>query len=74
GKEAFPGDMFFAHSRLLERSGRFAGKKSITALPILQTVDNDISSLIASNIISITDGQLVTNANIFQSGQLPAID
>ncbi|MFL1037967.1 ATP F0F1 synthase subunit alpha, partial [Mycoplasmopsis synoviae] len=47
---------------------------SITPLPILQTVDNDNSSLIASNIISITDGQLVTNANIFQSGQLPAID
>ncbi|MFL1037631.1 ATP F0F1 synthase subunit alpha, partial [Mycoplasmopsis synoviae] len=46
----------------------------ITALPIVQTVDNDISSLIGSNIISITDGQLVTNANIFQSGQLPAID
>ncbi|MEE3928180.1 ATP F0F1 synthase subunit alpha [Mycoplasmopsis ciconiae] len=74
GKEAFPGDMFFAHSRLLERSGKFVNKKSITALPIVQTVDNDITSLIASNLISITDGQIVTNSNIFASNKLPAID
>ncbi|MBN0919021.1 MSC_0619 family F1-like ATPase alpha subunit [[Mycoplasma] gypis] len=74
GKEAFPGDMFFAHSRLLERSGKFKGRKSITALPIVQTVDNDITSLIASNIISITDGQLVTSSDIFASGKLPAIN
>ncbi|TPR54060.1 MSC_0619 family F1-like ATPase alpha subunit [Metamycoplasma neophronis] len=74
GKEAFPGDMFFAHSRLLERSGKFKGKKSISALPILQTTENDITSLIASNVISITDGQIVTNSELFASGKLPAID
>lgn len=74
GKEAFPGDMFYAHSRLLERSGNFTNRKSITALPILQTVDNDITSLISSNIISITDGQIVTNSEIFASGKYPAVD
>lgn len=74
GKEAFPGDMFYAHSRLLERSGKFSNRKSITALPILQTVDNDITSLISSNIISITDGQIVTNSEIFASGKYPAVD
>ncbi|QZE12327.1 MSC_0619 family F1-like ATPase alpha subunit [Mycoplasma sp. Ms02] len=74
GKEAFPGDMFFAHSRLLERSGKFKNRKTITALPILQTVENDITSLVASNVISITDGQLVTNTDIFANGKLPAID
>ncbi|QGZ97914.1 ATP F0F1 synthase subunit alpha [Mycoplasma sp. NEAQ87857] len=74
GKEAFPGDMFFAHSRLLERSGKFKGKKSITALPILQTIENDITSLIASNIISITDGQIVTNSELFALAKLPAVD
>ncbi|WP_406614352.1 MSC_0619 family F1-like ATPase alpha subunit [Mycoplasma corogypsi] len=74
GKEAFPGDMFFAHSRLLERSGKFVGRKSITALPIIQTVENDITSLIASNVISITDGQIVTNSELFASGKIPAVD
>ncbi|AZG68619.1 MSC_0619 family F1-like ATPase alpha subunit [Mycoplasma struthionis] len=74
GKEAFPGDMFFAHSRLLERSGKFKNRKSITALPILQIIDNDITSLIASNVISITDGQLVTNDKLFALNYLPAID
>ncbi|UBX97425.1 ATP F0F1 synthase subunit alpha [Mycoplasmopsis synoviae] len=74
GKEAFPGDMFYAHARLLERSGKFKNRKSITALPILQTVDNDITSLIASNIISITDGQIVTNSELFALNKYPAID
>lgn len=74
GKEAFPGDMFFAHARLLERAGKFVGKKTITALPILQTVDNDITSLVSSNVISITDGQIVTNSELFASGKIPAID
>ncbi|MFV8478299.1 MSC_0619 family F1-like ATPase alpha subunit [Mycoplasma sp. B6400] len=74
GKEAFPGDMFFAHARLLERSGKFVGKKSITALPILQSVENDITSLVASNDISITDGQIVMNTDLFAQGKLPAID
>ncbi|MCU4706425.1 MSC_0619 family F1-like ATPase alpha subunit [Mycoplasma sp. CSL7503-lung] len=74
GKEAMPGDTFFSHSQLLERSGSFIGRKTITALPILQTVDGDITSLIASNIISITDGQVVTSADLFSQGVLPAIN
>ncbi|UVD81654.1 ATP F0F1 synthase subunit alpha [Mycoplasma iguanae] len=74
GKEAFPGDIFFAHSRILEKSGKFIDRKSITCLPIVQTVDNDITSLISSNIISITDGQIILNSNIFAEGRLPAID
>ncbi|ADE19497.1 MSC_0619 family F1-like ATPase alpha subunit [Mycoplasma crocodyli] len=74
GKEAFPGDMFFTHSRLLERSGNFVGRKTITALPIVKIIDNDITSLIASNVISITDGQIVTNSDMYASGKRPAID
>ncbi|WP_027334539.1 MSC_0619 family F1-like ATPase alpha subunit [Mycoplasmopsis felifaucium] len=74
GKEAMPGDTFFSHSQLLERSGSFIERKTITALPILQTVDGDITSLIASNIISITDGQIVTSADLFSQGVLPAIN
>ncbi|TPE57269.1 ATP F0F1 synthase subunit alpha [[Mycoplasma] falconis] len=74
GKEAYPGDMFFAHSRLLERSGNFKNRKSITALPIVQTIDGDITSAIASNIISITDGQIVTSSKQFDLGKRPAID
>ncbi|WP_029608697.1 MSC_0619 family F1-like ATPase alpha subunit [Mycoplasma simbae] len=74
GKEAMPGDIFFAHSQLLERSGSFKGRKTITALPILQTIDGDITSLISSNIISITDGQIVTSADLFAAGKLPAIN
>lgn len=74
GKEAMPGDMFFAHSQLLERAGSYKNRKTITALPIIQTVDGDITSLIASNVISITDGQIVTSAKLFAKGILPAID
>ncbi|VEU70205.1 MSC_0619 family F1-like ATPase alpha subunit [Mycoplasmopsis glycophila] len=74
GKEAFPGDMFYNHSKLLERSGKFKNRKSITALPIIQTVENDITSLVASNVISITDGQIVTNSELFALGKLPAVD
>ncbi|UUM19661.1 MULTISPECIES: MSC_0619 family F1-like ATPase alpha subunit [unclassified Mycoplasma] len=74
GKEAYPGDMFYAHARLLERSGRFVGRKSISALPILQTIDNDITSLIASNVISITDGQIVTSSELFALNKYPAIN
>ncbi|QBF34599.1 ATP F0F1 synthase subunit alpha [Mycoplasmopsis phocirhinis] len=74
GKEAMPGDIFFAHSQLLERSGSFVGRKTITALPILQTIDGDITSLISSNIISITDGQIVTSSDLFAAGKLPAIN
>ncbi|WP_033160915.1 MSC_0619 family F1-like ATPase alpha subunit [[Mycoplasma] collis] len=74
GKEAMPSDVFFSHSSLLERAGLFLNRKSITALPILKTVDGDITSLIASNVISITDGQIVTNSDLFNSNNLPAID
>ncbi|MCV3733837.1 ATP F0F1 synthase subunit alpha [Mycoplasma enhydrae] len=74
GKEAMPGDLFFAHSQLLERAGSFEGRKTITALPIIQTIDGDITSLIASNVISITDGQIVTSADLFSQGILPAIN
>ncbi|MBZ4204106.1 ATP F0F1 synthase subunit alpha [Mycoplasma sp. U97] len=74
GKEAMPGDMFFAHSQLLERAGAFKDRKTITALPIVQTIDGDITSLISSNIISITDGQIVTSSKLFSQGVLPAID
>ncbi|WP_029513577.1 MSC_0619 family F1-like ATPase alpha subunit [Mycoplasmopsis primatum] len=74
GKEAMPSDMFFAHSSLLERAGSFVNKKTITALPIIQTIDGDITSLIASNDISITDGQIVTNTDLFTAGKLPAIN
>ncbi|CNS15242.1 ATP synthase subunit alpha [Salmonella enterica subsp. enterica serovar Typhimurium str. DT104] len=74
GKEAFPADIFFAHSKLLERSGKFIGRKSITALPILQTVDNDITALVSSNVISITDGQIITSSALFAQGKIPAIN
>ncbi|AZZ65401.1 ATP F0F1 synthase subunit alpha [Metamycoplasma phocicerebrale] len=74
GKEAMPGDIFFAHSQLLERAGSFVNKKTITALPIIQTIDGDITSLISSNVISITDGQIVTSASLFSQGILPAVN
>ncbi|WP_462097801.1 MSC_0619 family F1-like ATPase alpha subunit [Mesomycoplasma hyopneumoniae] len=74
GKEAFPADIFFAHSKLLERSGKFIGRKSITTLPILQTVDNDITALVSSNVISITDGQIITSSALFAQGKIPAIN
>ncbi|MCU4117250.1 ATP F0F1 synthase subunit alpha [Mycoplasma zalophi] len=74
GKEAMPGDIFFAHSQLLERAGNFNNSKTITALPILQTIDGDITSLISSNVISITDGQIVTSTDMFNAGKLPAIN
>ncbi|QZX49120.1 MSC_0619 family F1-like ATPase alpha subunit [Mycoplasma sp. E35C] len=74
GKEAFPGDIFFSHASVLERAGRFANRKSITCLPIVKTVNNDITSLISSNLISITDGQIVTNTDLFANGILPAIN
>lgn len=74
GKEAFPGDMFFMHSRLLERAGKFKNRFSITCLPIIKTVENDITSLISSNIISITDGQIVTSSDMFLDNKWPAIN
>ncbi|WP_434336669.1 MSC_0619 family F1-like ATPase alpha subunit [Mesomycoplasma conjunctivae] len=74
GKEAFPSDIFYTHSKLLERSGKFVGRHSITALPILQTVDDDITSLISSNVISITDGQIITSSALFAEGKIPAVN
>lgn len=77
GREAYPGDVFFLHSRLLERSAKVSddlGGGSITALPIIQTQAGDISAYIATNVISITDGQIFLQENLFNSGIRPAID
>ena len=77
GREAFPGDIFFLHSRLLERSAKLAsryGGASITALPIVETQSGRISSYIPTNLISITDGQIYLDPELFDKGILPAID
>jgi F-type H+-transporting ATPase subunit alpha len=77
GREAFPGDIFYLHSRLLERSARLSekyGGGSITALPIVETLEGDISAYIPTNIISITDGQIYLESELFFSGQRPAVN
>ncbi len=77
GREAYPGDVFYLHSRLLERSARLSKEKgggSITALPIVETQAGDISAYIPTNIISITDGQIFLKTDAFNSGIRPAID
>jgi F-type H+-transporting ATPase subunit alpha len=77
GREAYPGDIFYLHSRLLERSAKLSKKKgggSITALPIVETQAGNISAYIPTNLISITDGQIYLNTNLFDEGILPAID
>ena len=77
GREAYPGDVFYLHARLLERSAKVSddlGGGSITALPIIQTQAGDISAYIATNVISITDGQIFLQENLFNSGIRPAID
>ncbi|MBQ7703143.1 MAG: F0F1 ATP synthase subunit alpha [Firmicutes bacterium] len=77
GREAFPGDVFYLHSRLLERAARLAdeyGGGSITALPIVETQAGDVSAYIPTNIISITDGQIFLESELFFSGQRPAIN
>jgi F-type H+-transporting ATPase subunit alpha len=77
GREAYPGDVFYLHSRLLERACKLNeenGGGSITALPIIETQANDISAYIPTNVISITDGQIYLDTNIFRSGIKPAID
>lgn len=77
GREAFPGDIFYQHSYLLERSSQLSdetGGGSITALPIIETQAGDISAYIPTNVISITDGQIFVRDNLFNSGQKPAID
>lgn len=77
GREAFPADIFYAHSRLLERSTKMEkdlGGGSITSLPIIETEAENISAYIPTNVISITDGQIYLNPSLFQKGILPAID
>lgn len=77
GREAYPGDVFYLHSRLLERAARLNkdyGGGSITALPIIETQAGDISAYIPTNVISITDGQIFLQADLFASGQRPAVD
>ena len=77
GREAYPGDVFYLHSRLLERSAKVSdelGGGSITALPFIETQAGDISAYIATNVISITDGQIFLKDDLFNSGIRPAID
>jgi F-type H+-transporting ATPase subunit alpha len=77
GREAFPGDVFYLHSRLLERSSKLSddlGAGSLTALPIIETQEGDVSAYIPTNVISITDGQIYLETNLFNSGIRPAID
>ncbi|SVD08110.1 uncharacterized protein METZ01_LOCUS360964, partial [marine metagenome] len=76
GREAYPGDVFYLHSRLLERSARLskdAGGGSLTALPIIETQEGDVSAYIPTNVISITDGQLFLETDLFYQGVRPAI-
>ena len=77
GREAYPGDVFYLHSRLLERSSRLSeelGGGSITALPIIETQSGDISAYIPTNVISITDGQIFLESSLFFSGMRPAVN
>src|SRR5277367_5218910 len=72
GREAYPGDVFYLHSRLLERSARLDGKGSLTALPIIETQAGDVSAYIPTNVISITDGQIFLETDLFNQGIRPA--
>lgn len=77
GREAYPGDIFYIHSRLLERSGKLNAKLgggSLTAIPVIQTQGDDISAYIPTNLISITDGQIVLDTNLFNNGIRPAVN
>ena len=77
GREAYPGDVFYLHSRLLERSAKLSEQKgggSMTALPIIETLAGDISAYIPTNVISITDGQIFLQTELFNSGNRPAVD
>ncbi len=73
GREAYPGDVFYLHSRLLERSARLEGKGSLTALPIIETLAGDVSAYIPTNVISITDGQIFLETDLFNQGTRPAV-
>jgi len=77
GREAYPGDVFYVHSRLLERAAKLsdaAGGGSLTALPIIETQAGDVSAYIPTNVISITDGQIYLETDLFYSGQRPAVN
>ena len=77
GREAYPGDVFYLHSRLLERAAHLSAEKgggSITALPIVETQSGDVSAYIPTNVISITDGQLILETKLFFAGQRPAVN
>lgn len=77
GREAFPGDVFYLHSRLLERAAKLSDKEgngSLTALPIIETQGGDVSAYIPTNVISITDGQIYLEADLFNSGVRPAVN
>ena len=77
GREAYPGDIFYLHSRLLERACKLSdenGAGSLTALPIIETQEGDVSAYIPTNVISITDGQIYLQGNLFFQGQRPAVD
>src|SRR5437868_6048649 len=77
GREAYPGDVFYLHSRLLERAAKLSddhGGGSLTALPIIETKEGDVSAYIPTNVISITDGQIYLQTDLFRSGVRPAID
>ena len=77
GREAFPGDIFYLHSRLLERAAKMSAEKgggSLTALPIIETQANDVSAYIPTNVISITDGQIFLESDLFNAGQRPAMN
>jgi len=77
GREAYPGDVFYLHSRLLERAAKMSeefGSGSLTALPIIETQAGDVSAYIPTNVISITDGQIVLDADLFYSGIRPAVN
>ena len=77
GREAFPGDVFYLHSRLLERASKLSDELkggSLTALPIIETQEGDVAAYIPTNVISITDGQIYLETNLFNSGVRPAVD
>jgi F-type H+-transporting ATPase subunit alpha len=77
GREAYPGDVFYIHSRLLERAAKLSDKNgggSLTALPIIETLAGDITAYVPTNVISITDGQIFLEAELFHSGMRPAIN
>ena len=77
GREAYPGDVFYLHSRLLERCAKLSddlGGGSMTGLPIIETKANDVSAFIPTNVISITDGQIFLQSDLFNANQRPAVD